>query len=72
MFYLYRVNEALIKCEGNDVESEVPYAGLSVEERLQHLFQIKLHNGAAHPRGDVSHLLQILLFGQFFPCKDTK
>lgn len=49
MSYLYRMDETLVECESDDVESKVPYTGLGVEERLQHLFQIKLHDGAAHP-----------------------
>ena len=36
--YLYRMDETLVEREGYDVESKVPYTGLGVEERLQHLF----------------------------------
>lgn len=43
------MDETLVECESYDVESKVPYTGLGVEEGLQHLFEIKLHNGAAHP-----------------------
>lgn len=35
--HLYRMDETLVECESYDVESKVPYAGLGVEERLQHL-----------------------------------
>lgn len=36
--YLYRMDETLVECESNDVESKVPYAGLTVKKCLQHLF----------------------------------
>jgi len=47
--YLHRMDETLVECERDDVESKVPYTGLGVEEDLQHLLQIQLHDGAAHP-----------------------
>lgn len=36
--YLYRMDETLVERESNDVESKVPYAGLTVKKCLQHLF----------------------------------
>lgn len=35
--YLYGVYESLAEGQSNDIEGEVSYAGLRVEERLQHL-----------------------------------
>ena len=46
--YLYRMDEALVECQGNDVEGKMSYGGLCVEEGLQHLLQVQLHDGAAH------------------------
>lgn len=31
------MDETLIECEGYDIESKMPYAGLTVKKRLQHL-----------------------------------
>lgn len=72
MAHLHGVNEALVECKRDDVESKVPHTGLGVEEGLQHLLQVELHDGAAHTRRDVSHLLQVLLLRQFLPCTHTQ
>lgn len=61
------MNEALAQSQCYDTQRKVPNHGLGVEEGLQHLLQINLHYGTAHARGDVSHLLQILLLGLFLP-----
>lgn len=66
------MDETLIECEGNDIESKVPYTGLTMKKRLQHLFQIQLHDGAAHPWWNVPHFLQIFLLGQLLPYKNKK
>lgn len=46
--YLHRMDEALVECQGDDVEGKVSYVGQCVEEGLQHLLQVQLHDGAAH------------------------
>lgn len=48
--YLYGVYESLAEGQSDDIEGEVSYTGLRVEERLQDLLQIELHDGAAHTR----------------------
>lgn len=69
--YLYGVYEALAEGQGDDVKSKVSHAGLRVEERLQDLFEIQLHDRAAHPGRDIAHLLQILLLRHLLPCART-
>lgn len=59
--YLYGVYETLAEGQSDDIESEVTNAGLRVEESLEDLFEIQLHDRAAHPRRYITHLLQILL-----------
>lgn len=68
--YLYRVNETLVERQSDDVEGKVTYTGLCVEEGLQDLLEVQLHDGAAHTRRDVTHLLQVLLLGELLPCGD--
>lgn len=70
--YLYRVNETLVECKSDDVEGKVTHIGLRVEEGLQDLLEVQLHDGATHTRRDVTHLLQVLLLGQLLPCTETQ
>lgn len=51
------MDETLVECKRYDAKSKVPNAGLGMEEGLQHLLQVELHDGAAHPWWDVTHLL---------------
>lgn len=48
--YLHRVDEALTESQRDDIEGEVANGGLSVQEGLQHLLQVNLHDRAAHAR----------------------
>lgn len=48
--YLHRVNQALAECQRDDVKGKVANGGLSVQEGLQHLLQVNLHDRAAHAR----------------------
>ena len=68
--YLYRMDETLVECQCNDTEGVVPNTGIRMEERLQHLLQVELHDGAAHPRGYVPHLFEILLLRLLLPWKN--
>lgn len=70
--YLYRVNETLVECQSDDVESKMTHTGLRVEESLQNLLEVQLHDGAAHTRRYVAHLFQVLLLGKLLPCGDTQ
>ena len=65
--YLHGVDETLVEGEGDDAEGKVAHIGLCVEECLQHLLQVELHDGAAHAGRHVAHLLQVLLLGQLVP-----
>lgn len=42
------MDEALAQSQRDDAESKVPNSGLRVEEGLQHLLQVNLHDRAAH------------------------
>lgn len=44
------MDEALAQSQRDDTESKVPNSGLRVEEGLQHLLQVNLHDRAAHAR----------------------
>lgn len=61
------MDEALAESQCDDVKGEVANSGLSVQEGLQHLLQVNLHDRAAHARRDVTHFFEILLLGLFFP-----
>lgn len=65
--HLHRMNESLVEREGDDAKGKVAHVGLRVEEGLQHLLQVELHDGAAHARRDVAHLLQVLLLRHLVP-----
>lgn len=65
--YLHGVDEALAEGQRDDVEGKVANGGLGVQEGLQHLLQVDLHDGAAHAGRDVTHFFEILLLGLLFP-----
>ncbi len=44
------MDEALTKSQRDDTQGKVANGGLRVEEGIQHLLQVNLHNGAAHAR----------------------
>lgn len=48
--YLYRMDEALAQSQRDDTQGKVSHSRLSVEEGLQNLLQVNLHDGATHAR----------------------
>lgn len=48
--YLYRMDEALAQSQRDDTQGKVSDSRLSVEEGLQNLLQVNLHDGATHAR----------------------
>lgn len=63
------VHETLGQDELDDLEGGVPDAEVGVEERLEDLLEVELDDGAGHARGDVAHLLEVLLLGQLGPLE---
>ena len=62
------MDEALAERQHDAAQGKVSDGGLWVEEGIQNRPEVQLHDGAAHPRRDVPHLLQVLLLGQCLPC----